>query len=73
MMNEIYANMKKAHIFTKLTMMCNIISAMCENDVELEKWYNEYLKPLGFNYKVNNDVTLIRFSDNTHLIRILLV
>lgn len=72
-MNDIYTNMKKARIFKKLSMMCGIISAMCENDIELEKWYNEYLKPLGFEYKVNDNVTLIKFTDGKHLIRIFLI
>lgn len=73
MMNDIYVGMKKAHIFIKLSMMCNVISAMCENDKELEKWYNENLKPLGFNYKVNDNLTLVKFTDGIHLIRIFLI
>lgn len=73
MMNDIFVSMKKAHIFTKLSIMCGVISAMCGNDIALEKWYNEQLKPLGFDYKVNDNLTLIRFSDGTHLIRIFLI
>lgn len=72
-MKEIYASMKKARIFTRLTMMCNVISAMCGNDKELEKWYDECLKPLGFNYKVNDNLTLVKFTDGVHLIRIFLI
>ena len=72
MMNDIYVSMKKAQIFSDLRMMCGIIAARCANDEKLEKWYNETLKPLDFSYKVNDNLTLVKFTDGKHLIRIFL-